>query len=1022
MEGPKITQPDNIVVSLDNGACGKVVTFPQPDVKDNCTNHFLQQTAGLPSGSVFPVGTTVQKFIAFDNTHNTSVTFTVTVLDNTAPAFAGVTDITEISADICGKVITFMEPAATDNSSCITVTRVKGLSSGDLFPIGTTQQVYVARDAAGNTDTTRFVITVSGDRAQFNACPPDVVVMSDNGQTKEVWYDVPGQISCSGVTALLISGRGSGATFPAGATRETYLITDASGHTDTCSFKVFVAEHVAPIVDCSSFITLELDDAICGAKVKLPTPDVNDFGGSGLQTIFNDKGPLDSTLFFPAGYSQVIWTAIDQSGNRNDCVTTIQVGKDEAPLNGFSSRVTVCEGSALEINPRMSGEGPYVYQWVYFDPVTFEMKVVSTDSIFRIPNVQLSDARQYMFAVTSPCNVDIYRREFLLTVNPAPKVTLTGLDAGYCEYEVAGEPVSYSPVGGILTGDGFIDGKFYPSKAGVGQHTVTYTYHDDALGCPATASLKTEVFKTPVVDAFIDTAYCVNNVVLQLDGTNSTYAGPGISGTTFNAAVAQAGTHTITRTVKVNGCVSSRSADVKIQGNVPDASIVTAGPICSNKTRVTLESVAAGGTWSGANVRVDSARNASYFNVKAAELGEHKVYYKMVDNVCVSIDSVTLTVVNSAYSLPFTFNAYCYDQGLVALDASDNKNYFGYGITNNKFNPAAYDTTTTALYGVSTVNANGCIDTVWRAMAVLKPELIDPLRLVCKRGDEAVLSVDTQMASVTWFDNTVTYTKTVYDTGSYTVELRNTTGCIKMDTFLVDSKQAHLPPLINNTHQLYKCVDATATLTAGGNYVNYVWANGTAGQSLTVNTAGEYKIFVKDDTGCELYDSIQVNNYPAVTNNQLANNGTYLEAIPSTAYVWYRDGLPVDGASGQTLPVTESGSYYVMITDGNGCQSASDTLQVVLTAIEGETHNAEFMIYPNPSKGKYVFEFKARPSADLDIVLINTLGQIVQQFGVGSQSGQSVYPINIESQPAGVYWALIKQGDQTTVVKLVKVD
>ncbi len=122
-----------------------------------------------------------------------------------------------------------------------------------------------------------------------------------------------------------------------------------------------------------------------------------------------------------------------------------------------------------------------------------------------------------------------------------------------------------------------------PSKAGVGQHTVTYTYHDDALGCPASSITKTEVFKTPVVDAFIDTAYCVNNVVLQLDGTNSTYAGPGISGTTFNAAVAQAGTHTITCTVKVNGCASSRSADVKIQGNVPDASIVTAGPICSNK-------------------------------------------------------------------------------------------------------------------------------------------------------------------------------------------------------------------------------------------------------------------------------------------------------------------------------------------------------------------------------------------------------------------------------------------------------
>jgi hypothetical protein len=189
-----------------------------------------------------------------------------------------------------------------------------------------------------------------------------------------------------------------------------------------------------------------------------------------------------------------------------------------------------------------------------------------------------------------------------------------------------------------------------------------------------------------------------------------------------------------------------------------------------------------------------------------------------------------------------------------------------------------------------------------------------------------------------------------------------------------------------------------------------------------VTSPGEYRIFVKDDTGCELYDSIRVNDYPAVADNQISNNGTYLEAIPSMGYVWYKDGLPVDGASGQTLPVTESGTYYVLITDTNGCQSASDTLQVTLTAIEGEARNAEFMIYPNPGKGKYVFEFKTKPSADLDIVFVNALGQVVRQLSVNSQSGQSSYPVNIESQPAGVYWALIRRGDQTTVVKLVKVD
>ncbi len=190
------------------------------------------------------------------------------------------------------------------------------------------------------------------------------------------------------------------------------------------------------------------------------------------------------------------------------------------------------------------------------------------------------------------------------------------------------------------------------------------------------------------------------------------------------------------------------------------------------------ESVAAGGTWSGANVRVDSARNASYFNVKAAELESIRYIIRWWTNVCVSIDSVTLTVVNSATACvcrqrlllrPGTRRWMHPITRIISVTASPITN-----LTRPHTIPPRLPCTV-----ISTVNANGCIDTVWRAMAVLKPELIDPLRLVCKRGDEAVLSVDTQMASVTWFDNTVTYTKTVYDTGSYTVELRNTTGCIK---------------------------------------------------------------------------------------------------------------------------------------------------------------------------------------------------------------------------------------------------
>ncbi|MCZ4694442.1 HYR domain-containing protein [Ancylomarina euxinus] len=49
----------------------------------------LSQTAGLPSGSLFPIGTTTNTFLATDNSGNTSThSFDVIVTDNTAPAIA----------------------------------------------------------------------------------------------------------------------------------------------------------------------------------------------------------------------------------------------------------------------------------------------------------------------------------------------------------------------------------------------------------------------------------------------------------------------------------------------------------------------------------------------------------------------------------------------------------------------------------------------------------------------------------------------------------------------------------------------------------------------------------------------------------------------------------------------------------------------------------------------------------------------------------------------------------------------
>ncbi len=76
---PTLTCPGNIISSY----CNPTVSFSQPVVQDNCTVDLqqLEQLGGLPSGSVFPQGATVQSFYYADAAGNDAYcNFTVTVL------------------------------------------------------------------------------------------------------------------------------------------------------------------------------------------------------------------------------------------------------------------------------------------------------------------------------------------------------------------------------------------------------------------------------------------------------------------------------------------------------------------------------------------------------------------------------------------------------------------------------------------------------------------------------------------------------------------------------------------------------------------------------------------------------------------------------------------------------------------------------------------------------------------------------------------------------------------------------
>ena len=1023
-QGPVLTRPANITKHIANGTCGAVINFTEPVATDNCTNTVTQQITGLKSGSNFPIGTTTEKYISFDALNLDSAVFTITIKDTIPPVFTPMPDITEHGNELCGKVLYMGNPVATDNSSCFKITMLSGIAPGNYFPVGTTKQVYVATDNAGNTDTLIYNATVISDDTIFT-CPSSVTDVSTNQFDKVVYYDLPAKYDCPGVSVYLVSGHGSGATFPVGKNTETYRISDASGKSRTCSFNVYVLETTPPVVNCNQY-TYPVHIDSCGASIVLPKPDVFDAGG--IQTLYyqiNGGAPvtdLNKSVFIASGIDPgITWTAVDYSSNRSSCSMSINIREDVVTRNPIRNQV-VCAGQDLTLNPSVVG-GPYQYNWGYYDEDKSQNVLLSTDSTYTFKNVQAADRRQYHLSVQNKCQQTVYDTEFLLTVNTSPVVTLSGVAATYCSDDKRTIPLSVSPAGGVLSGNGINGTSFAPSIAVTGVTQLSYTFYDNNLGCASTAFVSVRVSDRPTVASFIDSIYCINALPVQLDTTASTYTGAGITGSVFNAAAAQAGSHTITRTVTTYGCASSLSKKIFVNTNIPDATITTRGPYCENSDLIALKAKTAGGTWES-SLLYKSADSTSYFNVNKATIDSStQVKYTVTKLGCTSKDSALVRVNNNQYPIPYTIKGFCYTDAPVAFDVTGGKGYYGLGFTGNVFDPSAFEKEVTSLYAVTTVNNNGCKDTVWRVAAVFKPSLEKDTIQICSGADSVLVDAGTAFASVTWFDNTTSTQKWISKTGTYTVRLKDIHGCDRLDTFNVVVQGAQKIPLINDTHAQTKCFGTPLNLSVSPYSTSILWSTGAITGNINVTTPGKYLVQLIDDNNCPAKDSIVITEYAKTTGNVITDKKTYLQAVDGTAYQWYKDGVAITGATAKTFAPTENAKYYVIVKDANACFSNSDTLDIqTVTGFGDETiySSNEYTIYPNPGNGNFTLAILAPTAYATDIKVYDLMGEVVSVLTIPASASGEEYPLNLMNLSAGVYFAHITNNGVLVMQKIVK--
>ena len=154
---------------------------------------------------------------------------------------------------------------------------------------------------------------------------------------------------------------------------------------------------------------------------------------------------------------------IDKNGCPSSVTTNVSFNTPPPPASIFPNMNPICEGVNLILTGGPSGMTKY--EWTGPNGFT------SSNQAPQISNVAMVNAGKYTFKVTNATGCTSYV-EATIVVNG---VTFNGTYGPYC---ISDAPVSFmvSPSGGSFSGPGIVGNTFDPALAGVGSHTIHYSF------------------------------------------------------------------------------------------------------------------------------------------------------------------------------------------------------------------------------------------------------------------------------------------------------------------------------------------------------------------------------------------------------------------------------------------------------------------------------------------------------------------------------------------------------------------
>lgn len=214
------------------------------------------------------------------------------------------------------------------------------------------------------------------------------------------------------------------------------------------------------------------------------------------------------------------------------------------------------------------------------------------------------------------------------------------------------------------------------------------------------------------------------------------------------------------------------------------------------------------------------------------------------------------------------------------------------------------------------------------------------------------------------------------------------------------------------------CSGQSLSLGLTGNWTNYLWSTGDSTAGITVASAGTYSLTVTDANGCSSTDLIVVQQsvMPSVF---LGNDTTTTLPIVLDAGSGFASYLWSTGATTQNITVGQTGTYWVQVTNQDGCVG-TDTIHITVQPVGVSLPQGYALsVSPVPANDRVQVRMDLPTAQCLNVSLTDLAGRILWTSATDC-SNQVDMEVNLGRFANGTYLLEI-QGEGIRVSRRVVV-